>query len=422
MIDSAPQPGGWTRTARIEGFSCELGPQAFRPGEHSDALIGALGIQDSVLPAEASAKLRFIGRGGTLRPLPMSPGDLRRTDLFNTWGKLRLFLEPLCFNRSQPGESLAGFVARRFGSQAQPLAGAMARGVFGGDASRLEARSFSKIVEMEAKHGSLIVSMIKSRKKGPKRPALCTFKGGMEDLISALRRELGSALVLGRQAVRVLRQGDEWQVTLGGEVESTITARELTLATPAHASAKLLADLDPELSSELAAIPFASVANVYLGYWESDVRDTLQGFGFLLEPGENTPVLGILYCSAIFPGRAVPGKFLVRAMIGGVDHADAVDLSDEDLVRMAQDALENYAGVQAPVLFQRVRRAMDAIPQYEIGHADRVERIRSLASRYPGLRLCGNSYDDVSLVGQMGDESSTGQKSPASRSEISGAM
>ena len=223
----------------------------------------------------------------------------------------------------------------------------------------------------------------------------------MEDLIQALRRELGDALLLGRPAVEVNRDLDGWQVRLGGEVETMITAKELTLAVPAHAAAMLLARVDQDLANELSAIAFAPVANVYLGFWESDVAAALQGFGFLLDPIEDSPVLGILYCSSIFPRCSVPGKFLVRAMIGGRDHPETVDLGDEELINMVRETLRKYAGIKDSPLFQRVRRADKAVPQFEIGHFDRVQRIRTLASRHPNLTLRGNSYDEVSIVGQM---------------------
>ena len=401
VVDGNPQPGGWTRTLRIEGFSCETGPQGFRPNQDSDALIEALGMQNAVVSVDPSAKLRFIARGGRLHSLPTSPRELRSTELFSAWGKLRLFLEPLCFNRSQPGESLADFVARRFGEQARPLANAMARGVFAGDAERLEAKAFSQMVEMEARHGSLIVGMTRSRGLGPLRPALCSFHGGMEALIQGLRRELNQSLWLARPAVSVTNDGGVWRVTLGGKVKSEITSKELTIAVPAHAAAPLLSDLDPGLAAELAAIPFAPVANVYLGFWQSDVAEKLRGFGFLLEPTEQSPVMGILYCSSIFPGCAVQGKFLVRAMVGGRGHPEFVDRDDDELARIALETLGKYTGIDARPLFQRVRRAPAAIPQYETGHRDRVQRIRALVSGHAGLNLRGNSYEDVSLVGQM---------------------
>ena len=414
IVDKNPRPGGLVRTERIEGYVCEHGPQGIRPTDDSDAIFTALGIENDVVAADPSARLRYLGRNGTLHTFPSGPGDLIKTDIFDWRGKLSLCLEPLRRRGNHAEESLAGFVGRRFGKQAIPLAEAMASGVYGGDAHAIELQSaFPSVASMEQDHGSLIRGMMARRrrnKNAKKRPPLCTFRGGMETFAQALRRRLDGRFLLGR-AVKNIRQHDGgWQVTLGGEVESQISARQLVLAIPARCTAALLDATAPDLASELRTIPYASVANIYLGFWSSDACDVLQGFGFLLDRQEQTDMLGAIYCSSVFPQSASTGKFLVRLMAGGTLHPETMDRDDEDLAADAEAMLRRYTGLSGQLLFRRVRRAVDAIPQYTKGHGARVERIRSLACELPGLSLIGNSYDDVSVVGQLGRPTSAASR------------
>jgi oxygen-dependent protoporphyrinogen oxidase len=407
VVDRCPEPGGWVRTRRIEGFLCEQGPQGVRPDAVSDAFFDALGITGQIVPASPAARQRFIARDGTLHPLPTGPGGLFKTDIFTLAGKLSLCLEPFRGTHGDAEESLADFVGRRFGSQAVPLAEAMASGVYGGDAHQIEMGSaFPAVKNLEHQHGSLLRGMIKRRRaaKGrpePKRPPLHSFRSGMETMVQAIRTRLARHLRLGREVTAIRRRDERWVVTLGGEVETQIAARELVLAIPARRAAELLRELDPELAASLALTPFASVANVYLGFWRSDVEDQLSGFGFLLDRRENSKVLGAMYCSSFFPDHAPADKFLVRVMAGGVLHPEAVEATDAALISDAEKLLRGYTGITGPLIFSRVSRARDAIPQYIRGHGSRLRQVRALTARHEGLRLIGNSYDAVSVVGQL---------------------
>jgi protoporphyrinogen/coproporphyrinogen III oxidase len=405
IVDAAPRPGGWVQTRRVEGYLCETGPQGIRPCDASDEFLSALGIEDRVVPADPGAKLRFLARDGRLHPLPSGPGALLKTDIFSLGGKLSLFLEPLRSRGNHAEESLAAFVGRRLGRQAVPLAEAMASGVYGGDAHQIEmAAAFPAIARLEREHGSLLRGMMRRRKTtapATPRPVLATFDGGMELLVQRAREAVGSRLILGRAVTAVSRRDDDWSVTLGGEVTTEIRARELVLAIPARHAAPLLEPVDHELSGALTRIPYASIANIYLGFEEDDARETLQGFGFLLDRREKSPMLGAIYCSSVFPQSAPKGKFLVRIMAGGVLNPLTHDRDEEDLAAEAETMLRHYTGLDARLVFKRVYKAQDAIPQYVRGHGARVRHIRRLTAAHAGLHLIGNSYDEVSIVGQF---------------------
>lgn len=405
VVEQQPKAGGWVQTHHVEGYTCEIGPQGIRPSDASEALVNALEIQDQVIPASSLAKQRFLARNGKLHPLPNSPISLLTTSIFSLAGKISLCLEPFRKSQELPDETLAQFVARRFGKQAVPLAEALANGVFGGDAHALEmAAAFPEIKAIETKHGSLIRGMLAQRKTKqaqPKKPVLHSFAGGMHTMIQALCEFLGDRLRLSTSVSGVTRQGNQWIATLDNG--STITTQELVLAVPARVAGALLEPTSLDLAQELKTIPYASVSNIYLGYPRSQAPESLNGFGYLIDRRDTSTMLGAIYCSSVFPTCAPDDHILVRVMAGGTMWPGVNKESDEVLIQQADAMLRSYTGLATPRVFEYVQRAPAAIPQYVHGHRSRVARIRSQATALPNLQLLGNSFDAVSIVGQLKD-------------------
>jgi oxygen-dependent protoporphyrinogen oxidase len=415
VLEADSQPGGWVRTEETEGFRLELGPQALRPSDTLDALLAALGMEDEIVEASPSAKLRHVGRGGRLLPVPSGPGSFLRTALLPLSAKLRLLTEP--FRRGaggdpDPTESISSFVGRRFGRHAVPLVQAVVSGIFAGDADRLEvASAFPMLAEAERGHGSVFAGMKAKARAArearggaprPVRPALLSFRHGMRTLTDRLARVLGDRLLLGAAATRVSCAGDAYRVEIsdGRSFETS----NLILACPSRISAELLEGLDPEIATDLGNIPYASLASVYLDLEAARIPPSMRGFGFLLEPGEGSEVLGGLSCSDVFPDHAPAGRFLCRVMMGGRRFPELVERSDADLVALAKSTLETYTGYAGTMRPIHVARVRAAIPQYEAGHGARLARIDgALRDRHPGLRLRGNSYRAIALTGQLGE-------------------
>ena len=228
----------------------------------------------------------------------------------------------------------------------------------------------------------------------------------MGTLSHRLVAALGDRLVNAAPVEAIARVGTQFAACLhDGSVRM---GDEVVLACPARDSARLLADWAPDLAAELRDIPFASLASVYLGFAALRLPRRLRGFGFLLEPGAETPVLGAIYCSDLFADHAPPGHHLVRVMIGGTLYPEAVDLDDERLVMLATEALRRHTGLTAPITFAQVKRARQAIPQYELGHGDRLRRIERHLEQLPGLALRGNSYRAIALSAQLGSDRTAG--------------
>ena len=406
VLESKARPGGWVQTETIDGFVCELGPQGVRPNAEFDALVGALALGDRLLPSSRAARTRWVGRGGRLLAVPMGPLGLVTTPLLSFGGKLRILREPFLRGAAIDGESVSSFVGRRFGAGVVPLVHAMVGGIFAGDPDRLEVESaFPMLSQAERNHGSVVRGMRARARTAPTakstlpRAALYSFRHGMSELIDALAQALGNRVRTACPVTSVTRAAGVYSLELSDG--TTVSADEVVLACPAHVSARLLEGLDPELAHVLGAIEYASLASVYLGFDAAELPPPLLGFGFLLEPGESETVLGAISCHSVFPGHAPPGRALLRVMLGGRNHPQAVDLDDATLVQIAVEALHRYTGLRRDMGFRHVVRVRDAIPQYESGHADRMRRAEQRLAEHPGLSLRGNSYRAIALPAQL---------------------
>jgi len=191
-----------------------------------------------------------------------------------------------------------------------------------------------------------------------------------------------------------------------GEGREKWAADAVVLACPAYEQAEMLAELDERLAEDIASIRYNRIAVVALGYRRTDCPAQPDGFGYIAPQNTRRDVLGVQWCSSIYPDRAPNGFVLWRVLCGGVNRADMVDRDDDSLVRAVHQEMKLAMGVTASPVFRRVVRWPAAIPQYEIGHLARVARIEAAVARYPGLILTGNAYRGVA----MGDCAEQGER------------
>jgi oxygen-dependent protoporphyrinogen oxidase len=342
-------------------------------------------------------------RRGRLHRAPDSPPTVLTTSILSPLAKLRLVMEPWV-PRAAPGadETVQEFSSRRIGREAaERLVDAAVAGISAGDSRKLSVRAaFPMLVEMERDHGSLIRAMLarqRAAKAGgpPAASKLVAFDGGMATLVDALAGSLGSALRTGRRVTRIASMGSRWSVECEGGV--AVDADRVLLALPASRAALVLKQAAPALSDLLAEVPYAGVAMVALAYRAADVGRSLDGYGYLVDRQEGLDTLGVLWESSLFDGRAPEGFAVLRVMIGGSRHPEAVARDEAALVQRARAELAGPMGVIADPVRTWVRRWPDSIAQYEIGHLERVAEARLLAARHAGLELCGSSYDGVSF-------------------------
>jgi len=408
LFESNDRVGGNIRTESDSGYTSEWGSNGFLDNVPATLdLVRRLGLQENLLPSNDSAADRFLYRGGKLHPLPMSPGGFLGSSLLSVPGRLRVFLEPLQRGAKSDDESVYSFASRRIGREAASvLVDSMVSGVFAGDVRALSLRcAFPKMYDMEKDHGTLTRAMIhkmrEARKSGVKAGSaggfsgtLTSFRGGLDQLTGALAEKLGERVRLRSAVGRVEVDGGGFRLrTEGGgeEVDAVV------VACPAWRASPVLESLDGELAGELVGIPSAPVAVVCTGFDASAVGRRVEGFGFLVPRGGRLRILGSLWTSSIFTGRAPEGKVLLRNMIGGALDGAALDLGDDELLDAVLDDLRDVMELSGTPEWVRIFRFPRGIPQYNVGHHARLGRIDSRLARMPGLFLAGNSYRGVAI-------------------------
>lgn len=398
LLESSPRAGGVVRTERRDGFLLELGPNTVRPTPEIWSLVEELGLAGEAIFADSRSP-RYIDFGGRLHPLPMSPTALLRTGLLSGKGKLRLLAEPFV-GRRHGQESVRDFFARRFGSEvAERLIEPFVSGILAGDASRLSLQEcFPALARWERERGSLAAggfAAFRQRDRGRRAPrGLLSFREGLETFPRAMVRELGERLRLDTEVLNISRPSDSWRIeTTRGMVE----AQRLTLATPAAAAARLVAPFDPEVSRALATVPCPPLVVLHLAWAESAFPSPLRGFGHLVVPQRERRILGAVWSSSLFPGRAPEGLTLLTVFLGGARDPEAVLLSDGELSGIAARDVTSALGAKGEPRIVGVTRYPRALPQYDFGHAGRSGALAEAESRWPGLSFLGNYRGGVSV-------------------------
>lgn len=394
--------GGKIQSRSFDGFLCEDGPASFldRHGRVS-ALARALGIQDQIVPATAAASRRLVVFRGELHEAPISPRAFLRSRSLTPGAKLRVFAD-LFLPRGPTGhgadESVSAFARRRFGAQAaERLVYPLVSGIYAGDPEQLSLpASFPALAEWERDHRSVILGAARSRGRVGSNgagAALASFQGGMAELTDALAQEAGARLSLGTTVRRLTHDGTTFRLALeeDGQISEARTDA-VVLALPAYAAAATLAGLDPALSDALREVPYVPVALVQLGYAMSALSAPVDAYGFLAPASEGRRVLGAVFASAVFPRSTPAGYAQFSVRVGGARQSELCRLPDDELISLAQGEIGALLGVLDPPTMTRVVRHERALPQYTLGHRERLAVIDAAEARHPGLFLHGNAY------------------------------
>ena len=419
LVEREPCLGGKLRTERSDGFVIEAGPESFLAAKpRGAALCRELGLGDQLQGVNPTPGA-FVLAGGRLHRLPeglsgLVPtrlGPLARSTLLSPGGKARLALDlVLPPRRGDDDESVAAFVERRLGRGAYArLVEPLLTGIYAGDGRQLSlAATFPHLRAAERAHGSLIKGALATRHAAvgngtrdvarPRPSPFLTPIAGAGAIVEALTGRLddaGARVLTGRAAEALRREGDAYAVVLdGGE---RLMAAAVVLATPAFAAARLLAGLDPLAAAYLGAIPHVSTAVVTLAYRRADVPHPLDGSGYVVPWGEGRGVTACTWTSAKWANRVPAGQALFRVFVGRAGQQAALAGSDDDLIRLARAELRAVLGVAAPPLLTRVARWPDGMPQYTLGHLDRVRAVESRLAAWPGLVLAGAAYRGVGI-------------------------
>jgi protoporphyrinogen/coproporphyrinogen III oxidase len=409
VIDAAERAGGVIGTAREQGFLCERGPNSILDTTPLiNQLLERLGILDERIDMNPRASKRYVLKRGRLMALPMSPPAFVVSPLFSPAAKLRLLREPFIPRAPVSSEeSVAEFVRRRLGRAFLDYAiEPFVAGIYAGNPDELSVRAaFPRLHALEQRYGSLLKGQIrgarerKARGEQSKHVAKSfSFRNGMQTLTDALAAASGS-IQLERRAAALYRCDDG---RIGVETQSRdgdiqIRAGAVVLAVPADAAAALVAAFLPDAAAALDAIPYAPVASVVRAYDRSAVVHALDGFGFLAPRVEKRRILGCLFSSSMFAGRAPPESVLVTTFVGGRRNPDLALQSEDDIERNVSDELVQLIGARGAPVLSTVTRWRRAIPQYTLGHLERVRRATEAEPALPGLFLCASWRGGVAV-------------------------
>lgn len=403
VLEAAEQPGGVIRSERVGDYLVERGPNTVLVKAPALALLRRLGLEGELAAASPQGGLRFLIREGRLEPLPTGLVTAVRTPLLSARGKLRMLREPFVARGDGAGESVDEFCTRRLGREASDaLVGPFLTGIYAGDERELGAEAvFPSLVGFERQRGSIVRGALASRRGGDQPKGLRGSYSGVSGLgciAEGLGRGLGEALECGARVNGLARDGDTWRVSVegaGGQRE--IRAGAVVLALPAQTAAQLLRPLDPELADEVGGIAYAPIVSISLGVDPKDAREPIRGFGFLVPRRENLKVLGCLFLSQLFPGRAPAGRELLTAMLGGVRWREAVDQPDDILLEALHRDLERTLGLRGAGEALAVTRWPHAVPQPGRDHVGRIARVRKRAAQLGGLAFAGAWLDGVGV-------------------------
>ncbi|MEW6209013.1 MAG: protoporphyrinogen oxidase [Acidobacteriota bacterium] len=403
LIESSDRAGGVIRSETLDGYLIERGPNSSQRTEELLSLVEELGIADELIEGDPKAPA-YIYFNGELHAVPMSAGAFLKSRLLSARGKLRLIREFFVPPRKEDSEeSVFAFAERRIGREgAERMISAFVSGVYAGDAKKLSVQAaFPKMVNLETGYGGLFRGMFAKAKEakknknnspaGPGRRRSCSFRRGMSFLTDTLAESLGEDLILNCSDIDLRSETSNFKLSFNRSgIREEISCKSVIISTPAFAASRLVAPLSEELSRLLDEIEYPPLAIVYLAYDESMIRHPLRGFGFLAAPSEGLSVLGCVWNSSLFEGRAPEGKALMTVFIGGARNPAAARLADDELVALAHGEIQRAMKIQGephPISITRYERA---IPQYNLGHAARVKKIDELIRQSRGLYLAGN--------------------------------
>jgi protoporphyrinogen/coproporphyrinogen III oxidase len=411
VLERGKEFGGTMQTVHDHGWLVETGPNsALETTPLFKTLFSDLRLTDEVVYAGDVGNNRYILREGSLHALPTTPPAFFKSKLWSFPGKLRLLKEPFV-GRADEEETIAQFVERRLGKEFLDYAiNPFVAGVYAGNPEQLSVRAaFPKLYALEEKYGGLIKGQIQGRRERKQRAEqskdrarMFAFKNGMQVFPKTLADALGTNAVAGVNVQRIRTIGTRNSVHY--EVSGTkkgkpfkLTTQVVITAIPSYSTASLIAPLDATIAESLNTIYYPPVVEVFLGFKLSDIRRPLDGFGFLVPAKERRKILGTIWSSSLFPGRAPQGHAALTTFVGGSRQPELTEENDATIVKTVTAELASIMGVDGPPVFRRIARWERAIPQYNLGHLSIIERIEQFEQRHPGMFLSGNFRRGISV-------------------------
>ncbi len=410
LFEASSRVGGPVQSVRDEEWLIEAGPNSIQENDPDlTTLISELGLDEARREAQPAAKNRYILRGGRPNATPASPPGLFKSKLLSLGAKIRLLSEVLKRPRVRAADvSLADFIRSHFGDELVDYGlNPFISGIYAGDPTALSARhAFPSLWKMEQEVGSIIRGQIKAAKARRQRggrsgpPPIISFSEGLGMLPQALATAIGHDDIGLNARIKALIPGEKWGVVWNREGETQVEEFDRVLLTP---PARPLSDLTigslgERPLAELAEIPYPAVSSLFLGYRRDQVKHPLDGFGILMPQVEHRQILGVLFSSSLFAGRAPDDHVALTVMMGGVHRADLGGGELDTLLGVAKRELSEILGVSGNPVYHRLHQWPRAIPQYNVGYGRYLRTMETCERDHPGLLIGGHVRDGISLT------------------------
>jgi oxygen-dependent protoporphyrinogen oxidase len=408
VLEKESWAGGTIRTIEEAGWLVETGPNsALETTPLFGEMFDQLGISDELCYAKKASTKRYILRDEKLHALPMSVGAFLTSSLWSMGAKLRLLKEPF-IGRADQEETIAEFVERRLGREFLDYAiNPFVAGVYAGSPENLSvSAAFPKLYALEEKYGGLIRGMIggaRERKeraeKAKDRARMFSFRKGMQTFPAAIAKGLGDRLKLKCRVIGVdYSNNSAFKVVYESDVQRlSIEADVVVVAVPSQAASGLLPKKASLLKTKLESVYYPPVAEVFLGFRGEQVQMPLDGFGYLIPEKERRKILGTIWSSSLFEGRAPEGHVALTTFVGGSRQPELACYDEKDLVALVIKEIQSIMGVKGEPAYSRVFKWEKAIPQYNLGYHDVIEAINRFETENSGMFLCANYRGGIAV-------------------------
>ncbi|MFK7766367.1 MAG: protoporphyrinogen oxidase [Mariniblastus sp.] len=427
LLESSQKLGGVLQTEHLDGYVVEQSADMFTTDPSAAIeLCRQLGKEDQLLQTIPTPDRAYVATEDNYHPVPrgfslMAPGNMQailESPLLSDEDKQRFLEEentPAADNHADSNgvdESLESFAVRRFGrAMFEKLIQPLASGIYTADPKKLSMNAtMQRFIDMEREHGSLIKAAAHARSNarskmdeqasGARYGLFRAPQSGIGQIVDWIVEDLNQhknivEIRTGCPVNSISKSENQWEFNIGSS--ETITSDGVVVATPAKPAAQLVSTFDKRMADQLSQIKAASSAIVILGVDASQLGKNFEGYGIITPTILGRKTIALSFASNKFPGRAPAGKILIRCFIGGAMQSELVDLNDQSLIKIATDELNQTVGFRGRPEMTKVVRWRHCMPQYQLGHLDRVTKIDELAQQHAGFEIAGNSYRGVGI-------------------------
>ncbi len=421
ILERENRVGGVINTIESDGFKAESGSNSVMiQSQKTLDFLESIQLKEKIDIANPISKKRFFVRKAKALPVPMSPMSLIKTPLFSFWGKIRLLFEPFIKKFAPNSEpSVSEFIKKRMGKEILDYAiNPFMAGVYGGNPDKLSIKhAFPPFWNLEQKYGSIIKGAIKSMKEKKAtgnffKPMMISFDGGMKTLIEALANELKDSIKTNVKIISIDSTSIGWEISWGNDDEEVCEHYDIAIiAIPAPEISKLPLPWSVSLrTSILSKIKYAPVSTYTVGFKREHIAHKLDGFGVLTPEKENMSILGSLFVSSVFKGRAPEGCATLTNYIGGMRNPEYASKSESEIHELVMADIKKLLGVNAEPTFRKLFYWKHAIPQYNLGYQTYLDALNNIEKEFTNITFIGSYRGGVGVSACIENALSTAQK------------